>query len=299
MSKDEIIRKVYFDPSGFSSRKITLADSKKLDNSITNDDVKQFLAKNTEQKKQLKGYNSFVAPYANYEYQLDLFFINDLPNQKLKIGLLLIDIFTKYAVVIPVKSKGETDILVGMLEAMKQIGKHPEIIYSDDEGALSKPAMKEWFEKQKIKHIITRTHAWFAERFVRTFKGALYKRIDEGKLVDIQWTDLIYQIMLTYNNKLKHSATGMTPEEARRPKNEIDVKMSLLLKKKHSRIYPMLSIGDKVKIIRKKGTGEKERTSIFSSESYELEGITKEHGQNYFKVIGKPRSYLRNELLKV
>ena len=62
-----------------------------------------YLKTPSTQKKQLKGYNSFIAPYPNYEYQLDLFFINDLPEQKIKIGLVLIDIFTKYAAVIPLK----------------------------------------------------------------------------------------------------------------------------------------------------------------------------------------------------
>ena len=82
MSKAETIKRVYFDKSGFGSRRNTLADAKKIDNSITDADVKEFLNKNTEQKKQLKGFNSFVAPYPNYEYQLDLLFINDLPDQK-------------------------------------------------------------------------------------------------------------------------------------------------------------------------------------------------------------------------
>ena len=42
-----------------------------------------------------------------FEYQVDLFFIskNDLENQKFRIGLGLIDIFGKYAAVIPIKSK--------------------------------------------------------------------------------------------------------------------------------------------------------------------------------------------------
>jgi hypothetical protein len=37
-------------------------------------DVDEFFKKNMKQKKQLRGYNSFVAPEANYEYQIDLMF---------------------------------------------------------------------------------------------------------------------------------------------------------------------------------------------------------------------------------
>jgi hypothetical protein len=61
----------------------------------------------------------------------------------------------------------------------------------------------------------------------------------------------------------------------------------------------LLSIGDKVKIYRKKEPGEKERTSNWSSNTYEVETIAKSHGQTYFKVEGVAREYSRHELLKV
>ena len=43
----------------------------KKDPSITMQDVKDWFSENIERKTQLSGYNSFVAPEANYEYQLD------------------------------------------------------------------------------------------------------------------------------------------------------------------------------------------------------------------------------------
>jgi hypothetical protein len=179
------------------------------------------------------------------------------------------------------------------------MGEKPDIIYTDDEGALSTTAMKEYFEKQKIKHIITRSHAWFAERFIRTFKFSLFKRVDASKKEAVQWTDFIFEILLTYNNKIKHSATGFTPSDAKKKGNETDVKLNLLNKKKHDRRYPLLSIGDKVKIYRKKEPGEKERTSNWSNNTYEVETIAKSHGQTYFKVEGMSREYSRHEILKV
>ena len=105
--------------------------------------------------------------------------------------------------------------------------------------------------------------------------------------------------MLTYNNKIKHSSTGFTPTEAKKKGNEIDVKLNLLAQKKHNRRYPLLSIGDKVKIYRKKEIGEKERTSNWSDNTYEVETISKSLGQTYFKVEGLSREYSRHELLKV
>jgi hypothetical protein len=77
------------------------------------------------------------------------------------------------------------------------------------------------------------------------------------------------------------------------------VRINLLLNKQHTRIYPILNEGDKVRIYRKKKLGEKERNSTWSENSYEIEKITKSLKITYFKLIGLERLYLRNELLKV
>jgi len=296
---NEIISKIYNEPSGFGSLKTTLEDARKIDKSITNEDVKKFFRENVEQKKQLKGYNSFIAPYPNYEFQIDLFFVNDVDNQTYKVGMILIDIFTKYMVVVPIKSKSEGDVAAGLIEGLNKMGEKPEIIYTDDEAALSSQAMQTYFKEKNIKHVITRTHAWFAERAIKTFKQALYKIIENSKSDNVQWVDSVYEIILTYNNKLVHSATKYTPADARKKSNEFNVRLNLLLHKKHSRIYPELTEGDKVKIYRKKKITEKERSSYWSDNTYELEDITRSHGQNYFKLVGLTRLYLRNEILKI
>jgi hypothetical protein len=122
MSKNEIISKIYNDPSGFGSVNKTLDEAKQVDKSITIDDVKDWFRRNVEKKNQLKGMNSFVAPHPYYEYQLDLFFINDLENQKVKIGMTMIDIFTKFACVVPIASKSEGDVAAGLFRVFRKDG---------------------------------------------------------------------------------------------------------------------------------------------------------------------------------
>ena len=51
---------------------------------------------------------------------------------------------------------------------------------------------------------------------------------------------------------MEHSATGMTPIQARDEKNHMKVKLNLELKRKSTRKYPPVEIGDKVKIYTKK-----------------------------------------------
>ena len=83
-NKQKIISDIYNDPAGFGPKQTTLVDARKKDKSITMNDVNEFFRKNVEVKKLPRGQNSFVAPHAGYEYQVDLFFIGkkDMKDKK-------------------------------------------------------------------------------------------------------------------------------------------------------------------------------------------------------------------------
>lgn len=55
--------------------------------------------------------NNFVAPRKGYEYHMDLFFIKDLDEQNHEQGFLMIDVFTKFATVIPVEGNKTQHLL--------------------------------------------------------------------------------------------------------------------------------------------------------------------------------------------
>ena len=300
--KNKIISDIYFDRSGFGSIATTFKDAKAKDKSITLADVKAWFEKNLDRKRPMSGFNSFIPPYAYYEYQIDLFFItnNDLKNQKFRIGLVVIDIFSKFAVVVPITSKQPPDLLAGIMEAINKMGKKPELVYSDEEGSLNSGVLKEYFDKEKIETHQTRTHPAFGERFIRTFKNMLFKRVEadekKGK-ENIQWTDYIFEIMITYNNKMVHSATGLTPKEAKKPENELKVKANIAMNATKTRTYPELQVQDKVKIFKKKDKLDKERVSNWLKEVQTIDDMKTVLGQKYYYING--RGYLRHELLKV
>ena len=110
---------------------------------------------------------------------------------------------------------------------------------------------------------------------------------------------LHFQVMLTYYNKQKHSSTNKTPHEARKDTHQADVKANLEIRALKNRRYPILNVGDKVKLMRKKKINEKERTSNWSVEVFEVASIGESLGQTYYKVEGMDRDYTRAEILKV
>jgi hypothetical protein len=112
---------------------------------------------------------------------MDLFFVNDLEHQEYKIGLLIVDIFSKYLTVVPLHSKTISDVLEGIKKGFTHMGGKPEVVYSDDEGALNSNEIQTYFNENKIKHIVSRGHAPVAERAIRTIKDLIYRRIDNSE----------------------------------------------------------------------------------------------------------------------
>ena len=72
---------------------------------------------------------------------------------------------------------------------------------------------------------------------------------------------------------MKHSATGFIPKDARKPSNELKVKLHLNMNAKRNRVYPDLGLGDEVKLFRKRKPNEKERVSNWSQNVYTIEKI--------------------------
>ena len=72
MDKQKIISDIYYDKSGYGSKGITLKDARQKDKTITMSDVNEFFENNIEEKRKMRGQNSFVAPHAFWEFQLDL-----------------------------------------------------------------------------------------------------------------------------------------------------------------------------------------------------------------------------------
>ena len=86
-----------------------------------------------------------------------------------------------------------------------------------------------------INHVVTLTHANVAERAIRTIK----KMIGDRALVTKgAWTILLKPVLDKYNETMKHSTTEMTPNEAHKDDNAVNVKANSILKEKYLRKYP-------------------------------------------------------------
>ncbi len=74
VEKDKIISSIYHDESGYGSIKTTYSDAR-LKSTITLKYVQEWFKETVGTKAQPVGTNSLIAPYAHYEYQIDLFLL--------------------------------------------------------------------------------------------------------------------------------------------------------------------------------------------------------------------------------
>ena len=64
-------------------------------------------------------------------------------------------------------------------------------VYSDDDGACAtKNQVQDFFNSEGIKHIMTKTQADVAERFIRTMKNKIHDRV---RFQNMKWTDASHQ----------------------------------------------------------------------------------------------------------
>ena len=111
-----------------------------------------------------------------------------------------------------------------------------------------------------------------------------------------KWVDLLPSVIKKYNNT-KHSTIGMTPNEARRGHNNVEVWLHIYKDAKFNRRYPPLSVGDQVRTCIEPTTFKKGYEPRWSREVYSITFI--KDRQYLISDGNRKRVWNRHELLKI
>ncbi len=299
LTKDQKISNIYYDfESGYGSIRNTYNEAKKVDPSITYEDVKQWMSKQpNKQRKAYRGYNSYVAPFARYEYQIDLADMYSLQKDKAqpRYALVVIDIFSKLAEALPLHNKNSKSVYEALVSIFDKMG-YPISVYSDSDAAF-KSTVEEFFKNNAIQHTTTLTHANVAERFIRTLKNGIN---DRERVTNQNWEKILPIVIKKYNNTV-HTTTNHTPLQAHKDSNMANVAANISVKAINKRKYKTINVGDMVKIYTKGKDNygsRKEQHTRWSNESYKIVKIDKDVTLNtYYVLEGLSRHYHRHELL--
>ena len=135
-------------------------------------------------------------------------------NKEFRFLLRVIDIFSKYAWVVPLKDKKGMSIVNAFQKILKESERKPSKVWVDKGSEFYNNSFKKWLKDNDIgmHSIHNEGKSVVAERFIRTLKNKIYKYITAiSKNVYI---DKLDDIVNEYNNAY-HRAIKMKPVDAK------------------------------------------------------------------------------------
>lgn len=200
----------------------------------TSEQVKKFLSKIEVQqlhkrKTQRKKYSKIISLILNDQWQMDLVDMSNYSkfNKGIHYLLTIVDVFSRFAYVLPLKSKTQDEIFNSLQELFKKVT--PNIIFSDNGSEFINKKVQKLFQEYKIKHFTfdpgNHNSLGIIERFNQTFKNIIYKHFTAKNTN--KYIDDLNKYVKAYNNRI-HDTLGMSPNNAsKKPDLTRDIQMQL------------------------------------------------------------------------
>ena len=186
-------------------------------------------------------------------------------NKGIRFSLCVIDIFSKYAWVVPLKDKKGISIVAAFQSILKQSNRKPNKIWVDKGSEFYNASFKKWLQDNDIVMYSTNNEgkSVVSERFIRTLKSKIYKYMTSvSKNVYINKLD---DIVDEYNNTY-HATIKM---------KLIDVKDNTYINtdKETNDKDPKFKVGDHVRISKYKNIFAKGYTPNWSEEIFVIKKV--------------------------
>ena len=313
-TKYALLSKLYYglgNPVSFSSPQKLYQTAKAKIPSVTLAFVKEWLSRqkayalHKDVKKRFKR-RKVLVPGIHQQYQADLLDVQDLSqwNDDVHYLLTLIDCFSRYAKVIPMKRKSMFFAKQALKEGFEAMGKIPQKLQTDGGPEFMNYVVKDFLNSQDVILFATdqELKAQIVERFNRTIRNKIKRyMIAYGTF---RYLDVLPQLVDSYNNSLHSSLGGIFTPASVNKDNERLVRHiqygPYLAEKKR---LAKFKVGDTVRVANySKRLKKKKRT--FREELYVIHHVNATNPPTY-RVVRKADgfvvdgSYYENELQKV
>lgn len=304
---EAVLKRLYYnDETGFTGLTKFYKRVKEIDPNIKFSDVRAFLDKQyTHQINRSdvrpKQYRTILANKPRDNYQMDLMVYNRFEKDGYKYILTCVDVNSRYAVVVPLKTReilGEGGILKAVKKVFKEMG-IPKNLNCDQEFVQSR-VLKDYLEGQRVKLHVSDTDEInknaIIERFHRTL-ALMLKRWRDASSKNRKWYSVLGEVLKNYNTSY-HRTTKTTPEKIWRGEDE----------NHQSPIYTHeseIKIGDLVRVKQLKTIFGKGDALKYSKEIYQVVDQRKGKEKKYQlkdiktnETLKKPRQFFKDYELK-
>ena len=229
-------------------------------------------------------------------------------NDGYKYLLVVIDIFSRYAWVQPLKDKSAVQI-VNAFDKIISEGRIPKRLRTDAAKDFTSDRFQKYVKTKKIVHFVTHNlkQANYVERFIKTLKSKIFRYMIEKNTP--RYIDVLQKIVQSYNHTW-HSGIRSEPVNVNKdnekqlwwqmywPKEPYDKN-----KKKHE-IKFAFNVGDRVRTTFVRRPFQREYDSRWTGEIFKISRRFKRQGQPIYKLVDwydKPLkgTFYQKELQKV
>lgn len=286
---DKYLRKLYLDPESPAS----FQGPQMLYNTVKKDgkykiklkDIKHWM-QNLESyslNKRLK--RSFhrgrvVVNNIDDQWDADLAFMDKYSkdNKGMKYLFCAIDIFSRFAWVVPIKEKTEKNIVDAFAKILNR-GRKPRILRTDGASDFTSGHFQNFIHTRGIHHFTTHNEkqANYVERFIKTIKNKLMRYMTE--MNTDKYIDVLPKLVSSYNNT-EHSTIKIEPSNVSKtnerqifwnmykiPRRKPLLPVKKFKRKKFKKIFSF-NVGDKVRISRTRKSFEREYDEKWSREIF-------------------------------
>lgn len=197
--------------------------------------------------------------------------------------LTVIDTFSKYAWVVPLKDKSGPSVKKALSIVFKK-GRIPKNLQTDDGTDFYNKDVKLLLDQHGINHYSVYSHlkASIIERWNRTLKNAMWKEFSMNG--SYRWIDLIQNLCSIYNNS-HHSTIKMKPVDVNKS-NERQLLREIFKIDEPNLIKPKFHVGQHVRISKYKHVFEKSYTPNWSTEIFRIARIMSTNPETYILTDG-------------
>ena len=196
--------------------------------------------------------------------------------------LTVIDIFSRYAWVRPLKTKGGKEVAAAFKSIFKE-GRIPSRIQTDQGKEFENVHVRNLFRKHNVELFSVKSayKAAIVERFNRTLKTKLWRYFTSN--LTLKWTDILQDAVDSYNKSV-HRSIGEKPIKVNaRNAHEIREK-SYSKPRNNDRLKSDIKVGDKVRISKVKSVFAKGYLANWTEEIFTVNEINTKYKPITYKL---------------